>query len=270
MPDLTVWPTDGADGSVSSEARWRKMARGWSNSGVKSTTDLAPTLAAGPTVNVTAGQCWVDGHFCELTAAAAIPVTAGPGLVVVRFTPADNHAEILYRDGVSVPVQTDPTYELPIAFMSGGAVFDRRALSVGGEAGILMSALTQAVTAINPTYGTLPGTTLPIWGVGQYVLTCSFDMEVVTAAAGNLAYCAPQFTGPIVVGPTIGAASVGARTFIDMNAARRDVRSLVLPVVVTAPAAAVVVLGACKGASTGAFQVVGAPGMTWVHARRIG
>src|SRR5215510_10942152 len=134
MPDMDVWPTDGAAGSVSSELRWRKMARLWTNTGVENLATLTPTLAAGPVVNVTAGRCWVDGHLCELTAPAAVPVTAGPGILVVRFTPADNHAELVYRDGVSVPTQTDATFEMPLILMSGGSMFERRALAIGAEA----------------------------------------------------------------------------------------------------------------------------------------
>jgi hypothetical protein len=241
------------------------MARLWTNSGVKTNADLQPTLAAGPTINVAAGQCWVDGHFCELTAPASVPVTAGPGILVVRFTPADNHAELLYRDGVSVPTQTDPTYEMTVAFMSGGTMFDRRGLAVGGEFYQPMNAIVQPCTAINPTYGVLPGTTLPLWHVGQYVLTCCCDIEIATAAVGNLAYVAPQLTGPVAI-----TAGGPPRTFIDMNAVRRDVRQLVVPLAVSAPAAAVITLGACKGSATGVFNAIGSTGATWLHARRVG
>jgi hypothetical protein len=148
MPDLSVWPTDGADGSVSSEARWRKMARMWAPSGVKAVGDLAPTLVAGPTINVAIGQCWVDGHFGELTAPASIPASSA-GLLVVRFTPADNHCELLYRDAVSTPTQTDPTWELPIALMSGGVLTDvRKIAALGGNQPIPM-AMARSTAAVN-------------------------------------------------------------------------------------------------------------------------
>lgn len=125
MPDLTVWPTDGADGSVSSEARWRKMARLWVPSGVAN--GLVPTLAAGPTINVTAGAAWLDGHFAELTAPASMAASAN-GLLVARLTVGDNRCELVYRDGSGLsPTQTDPTWELPIASMGAGAMFDLRA-----------------------------------------------------------------------------------------------------------------------------------------------
>jgi len=133
MADLAVWPTDGADGSVSSEARWRKMARLWVPSGVDVSPlgvggagALAPTLVAGPTINVAIGGCWLDGHYAELTTPASVPATAN-GLLVVRFTPADNHAELLFRDAaVLPPTQTAVTWELAIASMAAGALTDRR------------------------------------------------------------------------------------------------------------------------------------------------
>ena len=85
MPDMTaVWPTDQSPGNVSSEARWRKMARMWATSGVDDSPlavagRLAPTLAAGPIINVAAGACWVDGHYCELNPGTAIPAISDVG-----------------------------------------------------------------------------------------------------------------------------------------------------------------------------------------------
>lgn len=126
MPDLDVWPTDGSGGAVSTELRWRKMARLWVPSGVTAAGGgLAPTIAAGPAINVAIGSAWVDGHFAELTAPASIPVTAN-GLLVLRLTPADNRCELLYRDGASAPTQTDPTWELALAKMTAGAMTDIR------------------------------------------------------------------------------------------------------------------------------------------------
>lgn len=154
MPDLTVWPTDGADGSVSSEARWRKMARPWVPSGVDASllglgagNGLAPTLVAGPTINVTAGACWLDGHYAELTTPASIPATAN-GLLVVRFTPADNHAELLYRDAATTCTQTLATWELPVAQMVAGALKDIRWFTnLRGELGYVGTTTSVAVPA---------------------------------------------------------------------------------------------------------------------------
>jgi hypothetical protein len=90
-------------------------------------------------------------------------------------------------------------------------------------------------------------------------------MEIATAAVGNLAYVAPQLSGPVAI-----SAGAPPRSFIDMNAVKRDVRQLIVPLAVSAPAAAVVTLGACKGAATGAFNCIGPTGATWAHARRVG
>jgi len=194
-----------------------------------------------------------------------VPVTAGPGILVVRFTPADNHAELVYRDGVQVPVQTDPTYEFPVALMSAGAMFDRRAMAIGAEVSALANA-DVTVSALNPTYGIVPGCQIVLWGVGRYLLTHSADIDVTTAGtAGNLLYAAPQFSGPITSGvPTT------LRQFIDLNQIRRDVRTAAYPIEVTAPAAAVITLGVCMGAANGVVVCRSTTGVTWIHARRIG
>jgi len=132
VPDMTaVWPTDQSPGNVSSEARWRKMARMWATSGVDDSPlavagRLAPTLAAGPIINVAAGACWVDGHYCELNPGTAIPATAN-GVLVVRFTPADGRSQLVYVDAATLPpTQTAATWELAIASMAAGALTDRR------------------------------------------------------------------------------------------------------------------------------------------------
>ena len=137
MPDLTVWPTDGVDGIVSSEARWRKMARVWATSGVAlasadpvTTSQLAPLLLAGPAIRVQAGAAWVDGHYAELATVQTVAATAN-GLLVLRFTSADNRCELLYRDAVSTPTQTVATWELPLARMAAGVMTDLRVYTNG-------------------------------------------------------------------------------------------------------------------------------------------
>jgi hypothetical protein len=130
MADLIVWPTDAAEGSVATEARWRKMARLWVGTGVELKAGMMkPTLGAGPVIAVADGSCWIDGHYAELTAGTSVPVTTN-GILVVRLTPADNKAELLYRASVTDPTQTDASYELPIARMSGGAMVDLRVYAV--------------------------------------------------------------------------------------------------------------------------------------------
>ena len=269
MADLAVWPTDGGDGAVSSEARWRKMARLWANSGVKFiNSDLVPTLVAGPVIDVSAGQCWIDGHLCELDVPVSVPVTSA-GLLVVRFTPADNHAELVYLDGVTVPVQTDATWELPIALMSGGALYDRRIMAVGGLASIIANPVTTAVTALNPTYGTIPGMQMVLWHPGEYLLTAQFDMEIATAAAGNLAYVSPSITSGASA-CQFSPSGMTVRQFISMAQVWRDTRFAQYMLRILRPAEVVCTGQACKGAATGVFNIIGATGATWLAARRVG
>jgi hypothetical protein len=127
MVAMNVWPTDGAAGSVANEATWRKMARLWAASGIAVGVgaEMAVTLAF-PNLTVRAGACWVDGHFCELTGDQVLTVTAS-GIVVVRFDPVANTAQLLYLDGVTNPNQSPiGTYELVLAQMSTSILTDRR------------------------------------------------------------------------------------------------------------------------------------------------
>ncbi|HKX72315.1 MAG TPA: hypothetical protein VJM75_13850 [Acidimicrobiales bacterium] len=148
MVAMSVWPTDGADGSVASEARWRKMGRLWSPSGVVAGVggELKPTLAM-PNLTVQSGAAWVDGHYTELATNQVLTATAN-GLAIVRFDPAANSAELLWRDGVSTPTQNPTgTWELPIAKTVGSVLTDLRGISVVGSA--------QSSTTIGPpTLGT--------------------------------------------------------------------------------------------------------------------
>jgi len=129
------------------------MARAWMPSGVDTSLlglgQLVPTLVAGPTINVTAGACWLDGHYAELATPASVPATAN-GLLVVRFTPADNHAELLYRDAAVTCTQTLATWELPIAQMAAGALKDIRWFANNsGELATVTNAATIALAAAN-------------------------------------------------------------------------------------------------------------------------
>ena len=163
MAVLTGWPTDGAEGSVSSEARWRKMARVWAPSGVVAgfAGELAPTLGSG-VINVAAGAAWVDGHYCELVGPASETNSAN-GLLVVRFTPADNLFELVYRNGITTPTQTDATWELPIAQMIAGAISDRRFKSSPAPLGQLGYGQQVAVqTGITTTYVAVAGCTATV------------------------------------------------------------------------------------------------------------
>ncbi len=201
MVAMNVWPTDAADGSVANEARWRKMARTWAPSGVVAGqgADMAPTLAF-PNLTVQAGAAWVDGHYCELGGAQVLAVTAN-GLAVVRFDPAANTAELLYRDGVSVPAQ-NPTgvWEQPIARISGSALIDARgplvrpvsgdqfiphaavafaSSTVGGA--LSKAALNNVATNDPTTFGPVASNELPILRVGIYMVTVMLNYYAVAA-----------------------------------------------------------------------------------------
>jgi len=148
---MSVWPTDGADGSVSSEARWRKMGRIWAPSAVVAGAggELAPSLSM-PNLTVQSGAAWVDGHYTELASNQVLTATAN-GIAVVRFDPAANTAELLWRDGVSTPAQSPTgTWELLIAQTTGSVLSDKRMLHPGDIAyGELTS--VKSVTATSPT-----------------------------------------------------------------------------------------------------------------------
>jgi hypothetical protein len=156
MVAMNVWPTDAADGSVATEARWRKMARQWVPSGVCAGVgaEMQPTLA-GVNLTVKAGACWVDGHFCELPGDQVLTATAN-GLAVVRFDPAANSAQLLYLDGVAAPSQS-PTgiYELPIAKITGSVLADQRAVVTSVQTPwIAMAPLTNGWVAYGAPYQT--------------------------------------------------------------------------------------------------------------------
>lgn len=134
MAAMSVWPTDGADGSVANEARWRKMGRAWARSGIVPDAGggLVPSLSM-PNLTVQSGAAWVDGHYTELAGSQVITATAN-GLAVVRFDPAANTADLLWRDAVSVPAQNPTgTWELPIAKTVGSVLTDLRVSSAPGE-----------------------------------------------------------------------------------------------------------------------------------------
>jgi hypothetical protein len=151
MVAMNVWPTDAADGSVSNEPKWRKMARHWCPTGIADGvgTNMAPTLAF-PNLTVGAGACWIDGHFCELPAQTMLTVTAN-GLAVVQFDPAANLAQLIWRDGATTPVQL-PTgvWELPIAKVTSNALTDLRVNSLVASQKIPSFASAAARTAAIP------------------------------------------------------------------------------------------------------------------------
>lgn len=155
MVAMNVWPTDAADGAVTSEARWRKMGRLWAPTGAAAAaagSALQPTLAF-PNLTVKAGACWVDGHYCELLADQVLAVTAN-GLAVVRFDPAANTAELLYRDAVSVPAQSPTgTYEMPVAKITGSVLTDARPIVTPDGTLVFASVAGRDLNRPTPTPG---------------------------------------------------------------------------------------------------------------------
>ena len=79
MAILTVWPTDDAAGAITSEPRWRKMARYWAPTGVAAGIggEMEPSLAAS-TITVKSGAAWVDGHYVEQATDQTLTATANP------------------------------------------------------------------------------------------------------------------------------------------------------------------------------------------------
>jgi hypothetical protein len=155
MVAMNVWPTDAADGSVANEARWRKMGRLWTPTGAAAAaagSALQPTLAY-PNLTVKAGACWVDGHYCELPGDQVLGVTAN-GLAVVRFDPAANTADLVYRDGITTPAQSPTgTYELAVAKITGSTLVDMRpVITPTGDLGFSSVAARDA-TITAPTAG---------------------------------------------------------------------------------------------------------------------
>lgn len=184
MVAMNVWPTDAADGSVASEARWRKMGRQWANSGVCAGTGtdlpMKPTLS-GTNLTVTAGACWVDGHYCELAGDQVLTVTAN-GLVVVRFDPAANTAELLYRDAATAPSQSPAgIWELEIAQIIGSVLQDRR---IGAPAAFVQGIPNYASWTSNYIEQTpIVGRRIPFDAIANHMYRFDFFDTVYSNAA---------------------------------------------------------------------------------------
>jgi hypothetical protein len=203
MVAMTVWPTDGADGSVANEARWRKMGRLFASNGVASgiANELAPTLAF-PTLTIQAGAAWVDGHYAETASAQALTATAN-GLAVVRFDPAANTAELLWRDGASTPSQNpNGVWELALAKTVGNVLTDLRTFS--SPAAPLQTFVIDTVVGIDVPTGT-DNDMIPV-GTFTMPFTGSFVFQGSAKVANNPA-------GLVTVNPLeISATSVPPAT----------------------------------------------------------
>lgn len=187
MVAMTVWPTDASDGSVATEARWRKMARHWAPTGVAPGVggELKPTLAF-PNLTVADGAAWVDGHYAELLGSQVLAATAN-GIAVVRFDPAANMAELVWRDGVTTPAQS-PTgvYEMLVAQVTGSVLVDRRAMA-GGSTGVIGYAELAAPSMAYPVGGETLITNLACAVTLQPTRTYRFstEMELTYHVAGD-------------------------------------------------------------------------------------
>jgi hypothetical protein len=207
---LTGWPTDQADGSVSSEARWRAMARQWLASGVLRGlySEFVPSYATN-VITCQPGAVWIDGHYAELTTAQGTSVTAD-GLLVVRYTPADGKFELLFKSGTGqVPTQTTATWELPIASMTAGAMADARAFASPGATNVLAyveRTSPLAVTSSPATFLTTPARNYD----GRPVLVTAYLPRVESPAV------AAQYTQIKLMD---GAADLGRFGFVQTPAA---------------------------------------------------
>lgn len=160
MAVMDVWPTDGEDGSIATEAKWRKMGRLFAPDSVVANAggELALSLA-GTALTVQSGAVWIDGHYAELAGSQNLTVTAN-GLVVIRFDPAANIAELVYRDGATVPEQNpNGIWEMVIGSVSGSVLTDsRNILPVSGNGVIRRTvALTFASQTVTSTRVNLGG-----------------------------------------------------------------------------------------------------------------
>lgn len=203
MVAMTVWPTDASDGSVANEARWRKMGRLWRDSGIATGQggELAPSLA-GLNLTVQSGAAWVDGHYTELASTQVLTATAN-GLAVVRFDPAANTADLLWRDAVSVPTQSPTgTWELPIAKTVSSVMTDLRTIPYKWRSyPVAWTATTGSNTLGN---GTL---------FGRYVVigkTCHFSVVAEFGSTTGAGQGFLFFSLPVPAAGGQGAAIVGS------------------------------------------------------------
>ena len=278
MAILTVWPTDDAAGAITSEPRWRKMARHWAPTGVCPAVggELTPTLAGG-IITVKSGAAWVDGHYVEQATDQTLTATAA-GLVVIRFDPAVNTAELLYRDAVSVPTQ-DPAgvWEMAVARIVANVLYDVRPWIATAGAFCTVEATAQYtptnVETVVPFNG--PGfrdTSGDLVRIG----TTSGGIRVVRGGVFLIQTIATILfgtNGEFLVGPRLYRPSVASQVYamiesIDLNFTANKIQ---MPVNVSAvwacrPGDLIEVLAA-KSTTTGTIQ---AGGRTHLMVTRVG
>lgn len=216
MVAMNTWPTDANNGSVANEARWRSMARMFARTGVLpngGVDELTPSLNY-PALTIKPGACWVDGHYCELTSEQVLTATAN-GTAVVRFHPADNTAELLWRDGVSVfdPTEVVDTtgltlpwqngagpWEMPIARTVNQALTDMRTFT-GYAAETPFSLAPQGMNAGQNASATSAPWKFMVQSSGQVVLDAFMTVQGTTSG-GNLVSCSVSGGSPTLAVPS--------------------------------------------------------------------
>jgi hypothetical protein len=143
MVAISVWPTDAADGAVTSEARWRQMARFWAPTGVVQLDNQWFATLVGSVLTVGSGSAWVDGHFCENLSPITLTTTSN-GLAVVRFTKATNVAEVVWRDAATTLQRNSSVWELALWRRTAGVLEDMR-VYVTAQPQAVASAAARAV-----------------------------------------------------------------------------------------------------------------------------
>lgn len=210
MAAMDVWPTDAAEGSVATEARWRQMARHWTPSGVLAEVGgaLKPTLTF-PNLSIQSGAVWIDGHYAELPGSQVLTATAN-GIAVVRFDPAANSAELLWRDGVSVPTQS-PTgvWEEPIAETVGSVLKDVRGL-VSAHGGRTGTTRTTAQSSLPANAFTTLNWSITSFDSGGFIFS-STEAVIPPGLDGIYAVSAQLATSGTNVGAYISAQIGGLR-----------------------------------------------------------
>lgn len=136
QPD-TFFPFASGSGATATSARWRLMARTWLGSGVIPSylNSCTPSLA-GSVASIAPGAVWIDGFYGESAGVKTITVGGGDGMLVARADPNNNQIVYAYVLGQTTPTQnlTD-VYEIPIARVTSGLMFDIRQFASSGSGG---------------------------------------------------------------------------------------------------------------------------------------
>lgn len=139
------FPFDSGAGATATPQRWRLMARQWSGNGVIPgyTNQCRPTLA-GSVLSIDMGAVWIDGFCGENQSSKSFSVSGGDGLLVARMDPVAKEVLFVYTVGQTAPAQpanATGVYEISIARVTSGAMYDIRQFATGGPSmpsGVMM------------------------------------------------------------------------------------------------------------------------------------